>query len=42
MGSPYDLPAGKGGPVDHGECAAIAAFFRSAIDQIAAKSEPYH
>ena len=41
IGSPYDLPAGKGGPVDHGECARIAGFFRGAIDQIAAKSDPY-
>ena len=41
IGSPYDLPVGKGGPVDHGECARIAGFFRGAIDQIAAKSDPY-
>ena len=41
IGSPYDLPSGKGGPVDHAECARITAFFRSAIDQIIAKSDPY-
>ncbi len=41
IGSPYDLPANKGGPVDHAECAKIAAFFRAAIDQIAAKSDLY-
>jgi len=41
IGSPYDLPAKKGGPVDHVECAKITAFFRDAIDQIADKSDPY-
>jgi phosphatidylserine/phosphatidylglycerophosphate/cardiolipin synthase-like enzyme len=41
VGSPYDLPKRKGGPVDHGECAAISGFFRSAIDHIAARSDPY-
>jgi len=41
IGSPYDLPSGKGGPVDHAECAKIAAFFRAAIDQIVTKSDPY-
>lgn len=41
IGSPYDLPKKKGGPVDHAECARISDFFRSAIDQIAAVSDPY-
>jgi phosphatidylserine/phosphatidylglycerophosphate/cardiolipin synthase-like enzyme len=41
IGSPFDLPANKGGPVDHAECARIAAFFRGAIDHIVAKSDPY-
>ncbi len=41
IGSPYDLPKNKGGPVDHDACAEIAGFFRGAIDQIAAKSDPY-
>ncbi|MEJ2155168.1 MAG: phospholipase D-like domain-containing protein [Desulfobacteraceae bacterium] len=41
IGSPFDLPKNKGGPVDHEECAKIAGFFRRAIDQIAAKSDPY-
>jgi phosphatidylserine/phosphatidylglycerophosphate/cardiolipin synthase-like enzyme len=41
IGSPYDLPKSKGGPVDHGECAKISGFFRGAIDQIAKKSDPY-
>ncbi len=41
IGSPYDLPSGKGGPVDHAECAKITAFFRAAINQIAAKSDLY-
>ena len=39
IGSPYDLPDDKGGPVDHAECAKIAGFFRAAIDQIIAKSD---
>lgn len=41
IGSPFDLPPGKGGPVDHAECARIAGFFRSAIDHIVSKSDPY-
>jgi phosphatidylserine/phosphatidylglycerophosphate/cardiolipin synthase-like enzyme len=41
IGSPFDLPKQKGGPVNHAECAKIAAFFRDAIDQIAAVSDPY-
>jgi phosphatidylserine/phosphatidylglycerophosphate/cardiolipin synthase-like enzyme len=39
IGSPYDLPDDKGGPVDHAECAKIAGFFRAAIDQIIANSD---
>jgi len=38
LGSPYDLPDSKGGPVDHDECRAIAAFFRSEIERITDKS----
>ena len=41
VGSPYDLPSGKGGPVDHDECAAITGFFRSEIERIAALSVSY-
>ena len=41
IGSPFDLPANKGGPVDHAQCAEIAGFFRGAIEQIVAKSELY-
>ncbi len=41
LGSPFDLPNNKGGPVDHAECAQIAAFFRDAIERITAVSEPY-
>jgi len=41
IGSPFDLPADKGGPVDHAKCAEIAAFFRGAINQIVAKSDRY-
>ena len=41
IGSPYDLPKQKGGPVDHDECARIAGFFRNVIDRIAAISDPY-
>ena len=41
IGSPYDLPTGKGGPVDHGACEGITRYFRGAIDQIAAKSDLY-
>ncbi len=38
IGSPYDLPKSKGGPVDHDECNAITTFFRTEIDRILAKS----
>lgn len=41
VGSPYDLPNSRGGPVNHAECAEIAAFFRGAINQIVAKSDLY-
>jgi len=41
IGSPYELPESKGGPVDHNECRAIANYFRSEIDRIIASSEPY-
>jgi len=41
IGSPFDLPASKGGPVDHAECAKIAAFFRGAINQIIQNSDLY-
>jgi phosphatidylserine/phosphatidylglycerophosphate/cardiolipin synthase-like enzyme len=38
LGNPYDLPKSEGGPVDHAECRAIAAFFRNEIDRIVAHS----
>jgi len=41
IGSPYDLPKNKGGPVDHKECGKITKFFRNAIDHIADQSDPY-
>ena len=41
LGSPYDLPKSKGGPVDHQACQAIAEFFRTEIDRIIAKSDRY-
>ena len=41
IGSPFDLPKNKGGPVVHEKCAGIAEFFRGAIDQIIAKSDLY-
>jgi len=41
IGSPFDLPASKGGPVNHAECSKIAAFFRGAINQIVTKSDLY-
>jgi phosphatidylserine/phosphatidylglycerophosphate/cardiolipin synthase-like enzyme len=34
IGSPYDLPKGKGGPVDHQECKRIAEFFRLEVERI--------
>jgi phosphatidylserine/phosphatidylglycerophosphate/cardiolipin synthase-like enzyme len=41
LGSPYDLPKSKGGPVDHAECGAITAFFRREIDRIIKRSTVY-
>jgi len=41
IGSPYDLPNAKGGPVDHQECAAIAKFFRKETNRIISKSTLY-
>ncbi len=41
IGSPYDLPANKGGPVDHDACAAIARFFRAEVERIIGVSDPY-
>ncbi len=42
LGSPYDLPKSKGGPVDHPECGAIVGFFRQEIDRIIDRSTLYH
>ncbi|MGH3104012.1 MAG: phospholipase D-like domain-containing protein [Gaiellaceae bacterium] len=41
LGSPYDLPPKKGGPVDHDRCAELARFFRTEIDRIIEGSERY-
>jgi phosphatidylserine/phosphatidylglycerophosphate/cardiolipin synthase-like enzyme len=41
LGSPYDLPEKKGGPVDHSECHAIAGFFRKEIERILRKSSRF-
>lgn len=41
IGSPYDLPESKGGPVDHEECKKIADFFREEIERISSQSEPF-
>ena len=41
IGSPYDLPKSKGGPVDHQACREIAEFFRAEIDRIIGKSDRY-
>lgn len=38
LGNPYDLSKNEGGPVDHLECKAIAAFFRNEIERIVANS----
>ncbi len=38
LGNPYDLSKNEGGPVDHLECKAIAAFFRNEIERIVAHS----
>ena len=41
LGSPYDLPDDKGGPVDHGECNRLADYFRAEIRHIIQHSQPY-
>jgi len=42
LGSPFDLPLDKGGPVDHDECRRLANFFRSEIERIIAGSVLFH
>lgn len=41
LGSPFDLPDDKGGPVDHNECHAIAEFFRKEISRVIEVSAPF-
>ncbi len=41
LGSPFDLPSNKGGPVDHAACAEITGFFRAEIDRIIQNSDPF-
>lgn len=41
LGSPYDLPPSKGGPLDHSACRAIADYFRDEIERIIANSHLY-
>lgn len=41
LGSPYDLPAREGGPVDHDACAELARYFRTEIDRIIGLSDLY-
>jgi len=41
IGSPFDLPESKGGPVNHDECKAIANYFRTEIDRIIESSSRY-
>jgi phosphatidylserine/phosphatidylglycerophosphate/cardiolipin synthase-like enzyme len=41
IGSPYDLPKSKGGPVDHDACAEIANYFRQEIERIIQGSDLY-
>jgi len=41
IGSPFDLPENKGGPVNHDECKAIANYFRKEIDRIIEVSSRY-
>lgn len=41
MGSPYDLPDDKGGPVDHGECNRLAGYFKAEIRRIIQNSQAY-
>lgn len=41
MGSPYDLPENKGGPVDHDACVEICGFFRDEFVRIRGNSDLY-
>lgn len=41
MGSPYDLPDKKGGPVDHNACAKLCRFFRKEFERIKKGSDLY-
>ena len=41
IGSPFDLPPDKGGPVNHTFCAEIAGFFRKEIERIIQNSDLY-
>ncbi|MDP8254514.1 MAG: phospholipase D-like domain-containing protein [Candidatus Alcyoniella australis] len=41
LGNPFDLPATKGGPVDHAECKKLATFFRKEIKRIISNSTIY-
>ena len=41
IGSPYDLPSNKGGPVDHNACAEISRYFRDEIERIIQASDLY-
>jgi hypothetical protein len=39
IGSPHELPAKEGGPVDHAECARIVGYLRDEVDRIIAASD---
>jgi len=41
IGSPYDLPKAKGGPVDHKECRKIAQYFRREFERMITNSDLY-
>jgi phosphatidylserine/phosphatidylglycerophosphate/cardiolipin synthase-like enzyme len=41
IGSPFQLPENKGGPVNFKECAKITDFFRNEINRIVKKSDLY-
>ena len=41
IGSPYDLPTNKGGPVDHAACKKIARYFRKEIERIIESSDAF-
>lgn len=41
IGSPYDLPDNKGGPVDHVACAQISRFFRDEVQRIIGVSSAF-